>query len=197
VITVQPLPFTRLALILGAVDRGTRKAVSRAINESLKNARLDLQADLSDYFTIRNNRTARGFRIGFASPEGLTGWIGHLDRFMDAQTFGGVKTPKDAPAIGVPLRVRKPKSLMTPPKTWPKRYLKQKDAFIDNGKTLYARDGTNKRGPLLPMWNLLKRVRIKSRWPMEKLVKSSVSRTFPAFLKTEMKALEGEASKSK
>ncbi len=135
-IGIAPLQKT-----LRGIERQSKFASAQALNELVEVIKLRSIDRLPKYFRIRSGYLARGFRTQHALRDRLVAWVGHLEKFLEAQAVGGTKDPRDS-SIGqaVPQKGTAPGSIPMPRGTsgerptyrgsnWPRQLVKAVELY--------------------------------------------------------------------
>ena len=153
-------------------------ALSKAINDTLFDARQALVAELPAYMTIRNRWTERGMRVAKASKATSTGAVGSMREYMRAQVEGGKKHGA-VPLVGRG-RPRPQLKSTTPPSRWPRAMATRPQVFVGpagHSRTVGVWQRLPRRagGPQLRLlYRLPRQVAVKPRYPLAKIVRQVV-----------------------
>ena len=201
---------TRISVDTAAFERGLKGfekqlpfALSKCVNMTTKDAVAALRGGLSDEFTVRNSRTAKGITFNAATKTHLQAEVGSRDAWMVLQALGGTKhaskksmaVPVPKPTGGTGLRGASNRGLLLQNK-WPsalgpgeahdqrqqKRVAAGKVAkasrfFVKDGKggtkVMYQRMSG---GHLKLVYQMKDEAPIKARWPLEEAVREVVEK---------------------
>lgn len=185
-------------------------AIARALNKTAKRAGRDLRMSLAEYFTIRNNWTARGIGLPrdptkWASKDWLRVEVGAAQDYMRAATIGGPggharpagRKPEGAiPAAGVRAALGAGKGSLSRKSLWPAALIRSgKGALMHSTKTRKPYVGaTEKLGhwyPGRPVWWLTTDAdtQIEPVWPLEDIVRKTFAAHWEAEGKRSIRAV--------
>ena len=159
-------------------------ALSKALNDSAWQARIDVRRGLGSRFTIRNKYVERGVRVGKkASKRNLVAEVGSADRFMVTQETGGPRLKKPSNQFyAVPTAaIRKGGKGRVTPSKFPARLLKRKGFFLTRAKSgvgMLAQRKGKKRYPLSIWWIFVRKANLRKRLGFEAQVDISVQKNF-------------------
>ena len=168
--------------LLAAAKNQIPFATSLAINKTAGEARDALKKHAKNVFTLRNRHIERGIRMQASNKKNLTAVVGSVDRIVEEQARGGIKTDRRATVPGEGVRPTFPTKV--PRSKFPQRLLqkggKRKPFFVtfkSGRKALVQRTGT-KRLPLKVLYHFPSRVLVKARFRFERIVQAIVKGRF-------------------
>lgn len=163
-------------------------AIALALTRTAQDAQAVVKAHLGDEFTIRTPWIAKGIRIQAAKKADLAATVGSVDRFMEPQAVGGIKTALKGKMVGVPMvgkgRPRPTIKAVTRPSKWPGALTKKANVFYGVAgykpgtlgvwqRVTRKTEGGKVRGLRL-LYALVEKAKILPHWPIKDQVEDVV-----------------------
>ena len=173
-------------------------AVASALTATAKDAQTEIDSELGDKFTLRNNwwkaNTPLGIKIKPAKKTDQSAEVGSNFDALEKFETGADKTPRGGSRLAVPTdNVRRNKKQIIPRGARPNA-LRDKRTFVlqtRNGPVLFQRKFKGKRSRIVALYNLERRVRIRKNSPVIepalKAIRANLDKNFLAALEKALK----------
>lgn len=143
-------------------------ALSKALNDTGEDIRLEGKRTLRQEFQIRNNYVPSGMRKTNATKSNLECEIGNIRPFMKEQEFGGTKKPSKGSRVAVPSSARPSWPSIVPRRLFPSALARKESTFYRRTKggklAMFVRTGKGHYAPIRVMWTFHSGAKIEARW---------------------------------